>query len=434
MRNGSRLSPVDERTGLIRFVYDLPVDPGEPRIFNTSVKMADTGRYMPAACFDNNGGSGLTRQAARAAAIGEGIERYCATFYEPEELIFGPAQDLQDRYRLSPPEDYALFHPSQKVEVPPFTADVPIAWTQGYSLVHRTPALVPASQVFMPYQPAFLEQGEKLVGPVISTGLACARSYEEALVKGICEVIERDAFMITWMNCLPRDRVDFCAHPALDRLYRQHLQRGGLRYVLLDMTSDLPVPAYLCLLIDEQRSPVMVCAGGAAALDPLAAASKALLEAVQTREWAKFMLRGGKSFHFEPDFSDIEEFEDHVALYAHGDMLEAVRFLVDSPGQVALDGAAEAKSPDWAADLTRLVSLLAGRGYDVLAVDLTTPDAAQCGYFVTKALIPGFQPLDASYRRRFLGGRRLYQVPVRLGYTQTETTIEQLNPNPHPYP
>ena len=327
MKPAAVLSPVDDRTGLIRWVFDIPTEPGEPKVFNASVKMADTARYNDQPCYDNNGGSGLTREQARNGAIGEGLERYCCSVYDPGDLICGSAQELSRDHHLRRASDFALFHPEQPGSFPRPDDDTPIAWTWGWSLVHSLPTLVPASLVYVPYFPCFRAQGEQVAGPGVSTGLACARSLDEAVLKGIFECIERDAFMIVWMNRLRVPRVDIDSHPYLRRLYRERLQRDGLRYVLLRTTTDIAVPSFLCLLIDERRSPPMISAGGASSLDPVYAAAKAMTEAVQTREWVKFLGRGNSQFKFAPDFSDIREFENHVTLYGYGDMMHAARLL-----------------------------------------------------------------------------------------------------------
>ena len=48
--------------------------------------------------------------------------------------------------------------------------------------------------------------------------------------------------------------------------------------------------------------------------------------------------------------------------------------------------------------------------------------------------MPDLQPLDADYQHRFLGGTRLYEVPVRLGYRERPPRLDELNPYPHPFP
>ena len=427
------MSPVDDRTGLIRWVFDIPIEPGEPKVFNASVKMADTARYHAQPCYDNNGGSGLTSEQARNSAIGEGLERYCCSVYDPGDLICGSVQELSRDHDLCRPGDFALFHPEQTGKFPRPADDTPVAWTWGWSLIRNRPTLVPASLVYVPYFPCFREQGEQVAGPGVSTGLACARSLDQAVLKGIFECVERDAFMIVWMNRLRIPRVEIESHPYLQRLYQERLRREGLQYVLLRTTSDIPIPSFLCLLIDDRRSPPMISAGGASSLDPVAAAAKAMTEAVQTHEWVKFLGRGNRRFQFAPDFGDIREFENHVELYGYGDMMHALDFLLDDANGTVSNWENGATG-DLRQDLDKTLSLMAAMNLETIAVDLTTPDVAECGFRVTRALVPELQPLDADYLHRFLGGRRLYEVPQRMGFTDRVTTIESLNPYPHPYP
>jgi ribosomal protein S12 methylthiotransferase accessory factor len=428
------LSPVDDRTGLIRWVLDIPIEPGEPTVFNASVKMSDTTRYNPQPCYDNNGGSGLTREEAQSAAIGEGLERYCCSVFDQSDLILGSRRELSRLHELRGPQEFALFHKEQPGRYPQPSEDTPMAWTWGWSLAHAHPLLVPACLVYMPYFPCFRERGEEVAGPAVSTGLACARSVEQAMLNGLYEVVERDAFMIVWANRLSVPRVNIESHADLRQLYQERLQRQGLHYLVFRTTTDIPLPSFLCLLIDERRNPPMICAGGAADLDPVRAAGKAMMEAVQTREWAKFLGSGSRQFQFDPDFSDIREFEDHVTLYAYGDMLHAVQFLLREDRAPISDCWESGASGNAAYDLEKMTALLCAENLEPVVLDLTTPDVLECGCRVTRAMVPELQPLDADYQHRFLGGRRLYEVPWRMGYAGGPTSIESLNPYPHPYP
>jgi ribosomal protein S12 methylthiotransferase accessory factor len=428
------VSLVDDRTGLIRWVLDIPIEPGEPTIFNASIKMAQTTCYNLHPCYDNNGGSGLTREQARAAAIGEGVERYCCSVFDPSDLICGSAAQLGRDNEICRPSNFAMFHPDQPGRFPGPSEETQVAWTWGWSLVRQRPILVPASLVYMPYFPCFREQGEQVAGPAVSTGLACARSLEEAILKGLYELVERDAFMIAWLNRLPLPSVNIESNLDLRRFYQERLRRDGLRYVVVHITTDIPLPSFLCLLIDERRTPPMISAGAATDLNPTRAARKAMMEAVQTREWAKFLGGLGRKFQFASDFSDIRDFEHHVALYAYGDMLHAVAFLLDEENRRISDCWEDGSTGDIEDDLDKTLNILAGHNLEAIALDLTTPDVNECGYRVTRAMVPELQPLDADYLHRFLGGRRLYEVPWRMGYTSAPTTIETLNSNPHPFP
>ena len=346
----------------------------------------------------------------------------------------GSAAELSSAYELCRPSQFALFHPEQPGRYPRTDEETKLAWTWGWSLPRKRAALVPSCLVYMPYFRCFPDRGEEVAGPAVSTGLACARSVEEAALKGIYESVEGDAVMIAWSNRLPVPRVDYQSQPDLARLYRERLRRDGLRYVLLRITTDIPIPSFLCLLIDERRTPPMICAGAAADLDPVRAAGKAMTEAVQTREWAKFLGGRGRKFQFAPDFSDIRDFEDHVALYAYGDMLHAVQFLMSESNECISSCWDNGSVRDAKRDLERTVEILAARDLEIIALDLTSPDVAECGYHVARVMIPELQPLDADHLHRFMGGRRLYEVPQRMGYADGPTNIESLNIYPHPFP
>ncbi|MGW6129869.1 YcaO-like family protein [Cellulomonas sp. NPDC055163] len=440
-------SPVDDLTGLVRWVLDIPAEPGEPTIFNASVKMAATTVYNEHPCYDNNGGSGLTAQDARGAALGEGLERYCCSVYDHGDLVVGTYDEVSRTHPAVRPDDLALFRPHVGTApgTLPATApasahahDVPLAWVWAWRPVPRSAVLVPACLVYMPYFPGTPD--EVVLAPAVSTGLACAATVDDAVLRGLCEAVERDAFMITWMNRLPVPRVDLTSHPRLRRVYEDRLARDGLEYLLVRTTTDLGVPSFLCVLLDHRRSPTMISVGGAAGLDPVRAATKAMTEAVQTREWGKFLGGPEGRAPFAAAYDDVRDFEDHVRLYAYGDMEHAVEFLRAGP-VVGVDEGVPAGSPAPAAaprsvagDLAAVLDRLDDAGLDVLALDLTTTDVAEAGYRVARTIVPQLQPLDADHRLRFLGGRRLYEAPVRMGYRSGPSTVADLNPVPHPYP
>lgn len=432
-------SPVDDLTGLVRWVLDIPAEPGEPTIFNASVKMAATTVYNEHPCYDNNGGSGLTAQDARGAALGEGLERYCCSVYDHGDLLVGSYDEVSRTHPTVRPDDLALFRPH--VDTAPGSAhahDVPLAWVWAWRPVARSAVLVPACLVYMPYFPGTPD--EVVLAPAVSTGLACASTVDDAVLRGLCEAVERDAFMITWMNRLPVPRVDLTSNPRLRRVYADRLARDGLEYLLVRTTTDLGVPSFLCVLLDHRRSPTMISVGGAAGLDPVRAATKAMTEAVQTREWGKFLGGPEGRAPFAAEYDDVRDFEDHVRLYAYGDMEHAVDFLRSGP-LVGLDeGAGAPPGPPTpgprsvGADLATVLGRLDDAGLDVLALDLTTTDVHEAGYRVARTIVPQLQPLDADHRLRFLGGRRLYEAPVRMGYRTAPSTVADFNPVPHPYP
>lgn len=72
------------------------------------------------------------------------------------------------------------------------------------------------------------------------------------------------------------------------------------------------------------------------------------------------------------------------------------------------------------------------KGYNVVLCNLTTPDIREAGFFSVKIMSPQLIPLHGNYNYGFFGGKRLYEVPEKLGYKVKD--FDELNKFPHPFP
>jgi ribosomal protein S12 methylthiotransferase accessory factor len=417
-------------SGIVRHIVQSEMHRGDPDVFVVAAQTANLRAYgLPHEASSDGSGAGLRYTAARDAAIGECIERYACGIVHPEALVFGSYADLRAQGEQPvAPDDWALFAPEQYATAPyaPFEHHTPLGWLRAADLRRWRTCLVPACLVYMPYSFPFADQGEVEIATAISTGAACAPRRAEALLKGLCELVERDAFMIMWRNQLrcPRLRID----PAgrLGKIFARHFARPGLRFELFDTRLDLAIPSFCGVMLDERRNPPAIMVGGAAHPDPERAALKTLLELVQGLKWLDHM--GPRPIDPGPDYQNIRDFEDRVRLYAFGDMQPALDFLLAGDQTIDLADIPALGGHDPSADLGRCVELLAAAGMDVYAVDITPSDAAHCGYSIIKMLIPQAETMEADHRLPFLGGRRRREVPAALKRTAG------VNPYPHPYP
>ncbi len=425
---------VDAVLGIVTHLNDTTVESNCPDVFVCGAQAADTSVYFPGRANPQNSGAGFTFRSARVSAVGETVERYCSAAYDRALLRFGTWREMAD-VTAAAPEPFEIYHASQtetRARYARFTADTPMAWTEGFSLTRRTPCWLPASQVFLPYHPEFRDRGEGLPGPSYSTGLSAGASPMEALYHGLCELVERDAFMGMWMNRLPLPIIDLGGDAALERLHRDAFARDGLEYVLVDATTDVGLPAVFCLILDHAFSPALACIGGAARLSPAAAVTKALVEAAHTYQWAR-SLRGVDK-RYRDDFADVQAFEDHVALHASGQVLSSLDFLRHGTARRDVAAIPEVEAGSFAGAVRWIVGRLDALGIEAFAVDVTTPDVEEVGFHVVRALAPGLIPLHAGHALRPLGHPRLYDIARRMGHDTRRRTLEDLNPVPHPFP
>ena len=171
--------------------------------------------------------------------------------------------------------------------------------------------------------------------------------------------------------------------------------------------------------------------GLGADLDLAAAARSAALEVGQVRPAfrARARLQDVRRIReLEEDPSRTETLEDHALLYANHSMAGAFAFLDGE--RVGWPSAPAAGAAD--AALATLLDHFRSVGQDVVYVNLTSCDLEPLGLHTARAILPGFQPISFGVGERRLGGRRLYELPWRLGLRDAPSDVDSLNPLPHP--
>jgi ribosomal protein S12 methylthiotransferase accessory factor len=418
--------------GVVTALEAVPKDPDEPAVpYVVAALVADyPGFEDPDRRFGS--GKGMTVAEARAAALGEALERYAGVSW-PAAAVRHARRDQLDGDSLDPRE-LVLYQPDQYADLPyaPYADTATIGWVVTRSLASGSLVHVPACAVLMGYTPA--SPAERICPPT-SSGIATGATPAAAVLAALLEVLERDAFMATWMNRLPTRRVDPSGHPDHDvaDLCGAYARRGVAVELYL-LPSDHPCKVFLALGVQERGDGPAVVAGLGADLDPGRAARKAILELGQVRPALRIDLRSPRTrARVEALVADqrlVTTPDDHALLYADRRRTGAFDFLRQSP-PAACDWAA----PDAAgtgARLAWLVAALRSQGSDVLYYDLTPPDMARLRLHTARVLVPGFQPIHFGWKEPRLGGRRLYDLPYRLGVTQAPTAPAMLNQDPHP--
>src|SRR5579872_1634021 len=198
---------ISTRTGVINRVEFVLTSASAPRIYWARAIPASTIEMTEVPALNAGNATSYDPERAAMKAIGESIERYCAAFYDRSQFVVASFEDLDDA--ATDPAQFALYTPDQYQPTArrftPFTSKTKISWVCGYSLSSGKPTYVPAQFVYVPYRCC---SEERSLSEHISTGLASSTSAAVALQRSILEIIERDAFMIWWQNCLPSLRIN----------------------------------------------------------------------------------------------------------------------------------------------------------------------------------------------------------------------------------
>lgn len=424
-------SLVSPYTGIVRQAVEFLHAPDECRLVSIGASLA-TGQPVSAELADaRTGGTHLRGEAALAAAIAEGVERYSSAFVPEHELVISSASDL-DTQPVDPGR-FALFHARQYgasgFPFVPFTAATRVRWTAGFSLPDCEPVMLPAQLTYLRRAP----DDEALIGYATSNGVACGATLEEAILAALCEVIERDAFMLAWYNRLSLPRLTWSGTSTLGQLERRFFAPSGLQYSAVDLSVFFDVPAVLGVVHGPRGEPGALGVGAACATRIEVAWRKALGEAFSVRRWARTLAVAEPSRR--PSRSEeIGTFDDHILFYADEERARAAAFLDGSERtRDAADVPAVARA-DVLASITALCLRLRERGASAYAVDLTSPDVLEAGLRVARVTAPELCPLDVFDTARFLGGERMYRAAHEAGLVPRPLGFDDLNPYPHPFP
>ncbi len=425
---------VDNEVGIIQFLRELPREPGAPNFFHFYAKACNAQHLGGGRNFSDAGGASSTRNAALSKAVGEAVERYCSSFYCVSEFIFGSFSSL--KYPCSPPESFALYGPSQYKDpsfpYAPFNKDTPVFWVASTNLMTKQICYVPASMVYLPY----LYQknlGEHKIAQRISTGLACHEDLARASISAICEVIERDAFSISWQGKVSPPQIDIGTLSAKNRDLIRRFNRTGSQVTVFNITTDVEVPAILSVLANPNLAQPALVFAASCELDPENAVRKSLEELAHTQRLAGRLKTGRNTSSYGLTAEMVKGRDDHVYFYCLHENSKFSDFIFQTSRIISFSSIKKIGVSDPEGDLKLLIEKIKKIGETIYLCDLTTSDVKKLGFRVVRALIPGLHPLFMGHSNRALGGRRLWTVPQILGHPGIVPMIGD-NPNPHPYP
>lgn len=458
----TRIEPVlGQRCGIVASLIPIYPTRDDPQIQMFAARSA---RLRPLNARGNvvhGGGASLNPESARLAAVGELVERYCAHFVQTERLYRARWQDFNNTDALDP-ENLPLYSTAQYKRpgfpFQPFRRNTQTNWIQGLELTPKHPTGV--HPCWLPADAVFLTPPDNAQTPPIvagtSNGLAAGPSPEFALYAAICECIERDALLIAWKNRLRAPRLDL-ANPHLAWLRKfleAHFLYPRIDYRIADLTSNLRVPVYAVIASGPSDDGPIHAFGAAAHPNAQTALKRALLEAALTRVYIRQLIRENPNRRYYADATDVVSFPDHAQFYTReprrlpdlhhlvSDHLHAPLDPFDqhttTPVTTALEqGIPPESDTDTAtsspkSELATLLAQLATAGFRAYAASLTTPDVAEHGWHVVRAIIPGLQSIHADHRLPLSGGTRAAQPQTVFNWAAPPNRAPYVPPHPYP--
>jgi ribosomal protein S12 methylthiotransferase accessory factor len=405
-------------TGLLKAFTEVPLHTGDPDVAIAAAEIppwrdSDTPIY--------SSGAGWTQAEANAACRGEGIERWItAPLPDDGSLLASRANWPLDEEAVATRE-WVLFSPEQQA-LPGFPfarldESTECRWVCCREAGRGTPVWVPEEFVYLQPRPGERQQ----FCPGLSTGLSCGLERETGgqpvVLRGLQEVLERDAVVGAWWGVYPLEEWDPAEVTArVGRECWRRFERPNLRWRFYRVASPHTDHVTLVSVAGETREGWIIAVGSACRETLEASWIKSLLEAVQGRHCVRRLYREWcERGRPAPEYP--VQFLDHALFYSQRpDLLPNT---VLERGLTSPRGDLGWKTREGLDDVRERLG-----SQRVLVRSLTPPGLRVVDepWRVVRVLVPGLQPLHGDHRLPFLGGPLWNNRPV--------TDWRQIPPHP----
>ena len=424
-------SIIDPLTGIARLIMKAPFKGKDlvhvVQVFQGMREVDITLKYLKGNLYPISGGKGESIEQSNVSGLCEAIERYSMLYQGCESLrecqyselkapFYTPAQLLTLSEKQYRERDFWNEEVKSEMHFVPerYSDQMVISWTAGCCANSGKEAYFPTSYCYTGFRGA----GDKIAF-ADSNGVAAGCTYEEAMLQGVLELIERDCTAIWWYNQIKRPLVDFASFKGTWFSGYEEVYASLSREIwVIDITNDLAIPTFVAVSRQIGRGSEHIILGFGCHLSPEIAIGRAISELNQILPGAEEAQKNnyrGQTY----DAAAFAEWQKYATT-------EAFPFL--QPNSRPMKGASDYQK-DESQTIEEALNLclekLDTAGLDTFYLDLTRPEI---NLPVVKMIVPGLRHF--WYR---LGKGRLYDVPVNLGWLEKTKHEKELNPIPLSY-
>ncbi len=344
----------------------------------------------------DGGGVGWDDAMAEGGAVGEAVERLQASPLPQDDVFEASYADWPLDEPALGPGRWVLFHEEQHRQAGfpyrPFEATTRCRWTCCRRVLTGEPVWAPADLVYLnPPRGA-----AQTLCPGLSTGLASGRAGDPVVLRGLQEVVERDAVVGMWWGRYPLYDIPADTVWAMLGDRADDLRRPNLRWRFLRIGSPFSDHVAVAALEGEDLEGPVFSVGSACRETLAASITKSLLEAAHGRHYVRWL----KQEHHAGRFVTGEiprSFAEHAAYYS----LKPNRFQhTPLAASKIISNVIDNNRVEALADIIGRL----GPQRPVLVRSMTPPALAGLGWRVARVAVPGLQPLHGHHQLAHLGG------------------------------
>jgi len=372
---------------------------------------------------------------ALMAALAEALERY--VWFTQTDYFTDPhlatEEAIQKFGAYIPLERFAGFSHEQRAKDPGrlLRKDVEYLWVRAISLVQGKHLYIPAQVVsaarLLSANPA---NKEPQLRPRTTIGLATWPTKTGARLAGALEAIERDAYMVTWLNQLTLTRISLdslrSSGGALANLLEK-CERYRFKPHVVKLLTDAPTHAVMVVLEDISGLAPRFSIGIRTHRSLSSAVLKAFGEAARSHLGYRSRQSNGVVWDEETPTEKIGH-RERVEYWGVPKNAKHLEFLVQGIEE-------DAKAAVWENDseeehLSRIIEWCRSSCYECLSVSVGASAKNPTAFHIEQVVMPELQPAYLTEATQTFGGSRWKDVPAKFGIPGRKEPFAE---RPHPF-
>ncbi len=404
-----------EKNEILLSIFRQESSPDEPKMYRFSARVKTNIKITDNAGWEGGAG-GFSFHSVKLALLKclvEAAERASNASYRERSIFYTSFEKIRDK---------ALDLSAYIDKLEAYKDN--LGWVKGLDLLNSRRSYIPAQLVYLNYKTI---KNEPFLGSTISTGAAGGVDYESTLLRGIYEIIERDAFMCVYLARIAIPEVDLVKlqSPKINRILDQ-AQRYDLDIKVFDITNDLGIPSFMSILVDKTGLGPSFSIGLKSSMSPEQAILGSIEESFHTRPWMRQVLINQNKTNLKYVMTaKIHTMLERGVFWLPPKMLKNLDFLNSHSKKKILF-----KKPFKNAneELEYIKKILINKRLATYCIDITPKLFKNSNFKALKVIIPNLQPLFLHEEHRKININRISTVASFFGVEKFK-----LNNLPHPF-
>ena len=372
-------------------------------------------------------GTSIDDRKAALKSLFEAMERFNLAKFRFKDFIFESYQEISKSKQAINPTEFCHFSKRQlankKYQNFYYSPTNKFYWTRSKNLATDKTFYLPAQVIFCPYK---YQNNESVLAFPITTGSSTAPRKEEAIYRGINEVIERDAYMTNYLFKLNPEKIIYNnIHSKQILKLLQISKKYNLEVKSFILISDWKIPTILSVLIDKTGNGPALSVGLKTEWNLEKAIVGSIEEAYQIRSWIRIcMIKNdwkGNSYTGTNMLKRAYLWKSESGIKRLGFFLESAHKIIVSDKELGKYSRKTSKEK-----LEMLKGIFNKNNIAVYYKDVTSPKIKISDAVVVKCIIPKLHPMYIDQDFPYLGGPRIISLMKKYN---TKT----LNLYPHPF-